>query len=340
MKPARPSKVRKRSKCYEVNQCALYKVTSPKKLCEALGVELDQLVSCLDGEGLYKEFPLQESVNPFSGKVTKARFVQSPCGQLRILHERIFSLLRNVVCPSYAHGAVKGRSYRSNALAHEGSKVMATFDLKGFYGATKSHVVLRFFEETLRCAPDVSRIMTRLVTFGGCLPTGSPLSPLLALHVSKPMFDAMNSLAVDNGLVFTCYVDDLTFSGEALPASLGRELRAIIGAFGHKLSKNKTKFYGEGEAKHVTGTVVYAGRVEVPHSRFRAARNIEDAISGKADRHGFSMLKLMEKHAGILNEASYLDSRFKAKAVAAQMRLNKLKEDLLGSRSKRLKQDS
>lgn len=333
MKPARPSKARKRSRSYEINQCALYKVTSPQKLCKVLGLELGQLLAVLDGEGLYKEFPLPEEVNPFSGKKTKARFVQAPCGQLRLVHERILSLLKNVVCPSYAHGAVKGRSYRSNALAHENSKVMATFDLKGFYGATKSHAVSRFFEETLLCAPDVSRIMTRLVTFGGCLPTGSPLSPLLALHISKPMLDSLNKLAVDNGLIFTCYVDDLTFSGDSLPGSLGREVGSIAGVFGYRLSRRKTRFYGEGESKHVTGTVIFSGKVSVPHSRFRTARNIEDAISGRIDRHGFSMQKLMEKLAGVLNEASYLDERFKAKAVLAQVKLNRIKDASLNKKA-------
>jgi len=314
---------RKNFELYPINQCLLYKLTSPAKLSEAIVTQEDCLKNILGSDENYRQFTLLEEVNPFSGKITKARLVQTPAKILRAVHERILKLLQRVQYPDYAHAGVKKRSYRSNAKVHELSKNIATFDLKNFYGSTSNNMVRKFFSEQLKCVGDVSGILTAITTYKGCLPTGSPLSPLLALYTAKPMFDALDLLAKKHNLKFTCYVDDLTFSGDTLPGSLVREVTSIVKKYGYNLSDSKTRLYKEDQAKHVTGTVIIKNKICVPHARFLTARNIQSALDGTYDRHGFSEIKLNEKLAGLMNEASYLDHKFHEKALMAHAKLRK-----------------
>lgn len=314
-----PVKRKRRTlKSYPINQCSLYKIGSIKKLSQVLGIEKRCFDLILKNPLEYREFINKESSNPFSFKTTKARQVQEPFGDLRKIQERILYLLEPVVLPNYAHAAVKKRSYRSNAYAHVDSPRIATYDLKNFYGSIQNYLVYSFFFYDLKCAPDVAGTLTKLTTFQNAMPTGSPLSPLLSLHAAKPMLDEFAILAQTQGLIFTCYIDDLTFSGKTIPRSLERHISRIANRYGHQLSVHKTKIFGENKAKHVTGVVIHKGKLRAPHSRFLTARNLESAIAGNFSMHGYSKLKLHEKRAGLLGETAYIDASYKNWAADAQ----------------------
>ncbi|MDP9523888.1 reverse transcriptase family protein [Pseudomonas putida] len=300
------------------NQSALFKVTSPRKLAKVLNRTETFINNILQSEENYREFTLLEELNPFSQKRKKARLVQTPCSEMRSLHQRLLKLLQRIQYPDYAHAGVKKRSYRSNAQAHQHSKEVATFDLKDYYGSVKSHHVYDFFLNHLKCAKDVSGILARLSTHRNCVPTGSPLSPLLALHSSLTMFNDLQSLANKYGLIFTCYVDDITFSGNSIPSSLEREAISIVRRYGHRINKGKTRVFREHQPKHVTGTIITNGKITVPYARMITVRRLQAAIDGKIDNFGFTEFKLREKLAGVLNEASYLDPKFQSKALIAR----------------------
>lgn len=309
---------------YRLDQCALYKVRSKARLAEILHVSVSVLGSLAKSPG-YKVFQLPEEVCEFTGKITKARQVEEPKRPLKILHERIRDLLARVCHPDYAHAAIKKRSYRSNAEFHKNSDVVATFDVKKFYPSTSEDAVFLFFLHQLKCAPDIAGLISRLVCFRkvpdklGCLPTGSPLSPLLSIYANKPMFDALAKLAQETEMKFTCYVDDLTFSGARVPIGLERRVASILKANGHKMADEKTRIFGKNVPKHITGVVVHAGEVAVPFGRFRKARNIEKAISNAPDRA--EKIRLMRKLSGLLGEAAYLDANYKTWAKSSYRRL-------------------
>jgi RNA-directed DNA polymerase len=301
---------------YDITQCALYKVNSKTRLAELLHVGVKALVG-LSKAPKYREFPIEEKICPFGGKPTKRRDVQTPAEALRPLHDRILELLRRVTPPPYAHAAVKGRSYRSNAEAHAKSAEVATFDLSSFYPSTPEALVFRFFADQLHCAKDVAGLLARLVCFPAgtaqaCLSTGSPLSPLMSIYANKPMFDAFARLAERFGLTFTCYVDDMTFSGLTIPPGMIRIVDSIVRRYGHTLASRKTRTFGELDAKHITGVVVHKGKVSVPNARFRKARRIQVAINAAIDRS--EKIMLMQKLSGLLGEAAFLDARYKSRA--------------------------
>lgn len=321
MKVQIEKKKRKPFSFYPISQCALYKVTSPARLSKVLSKEQFDIQKLLNSNNNYNEFILPEETNPFSGKFTKSRAVQAPKEELRSIHERILKLLQKVSPPEYAHASIKKKSYRSNAIVHEGSREIATFDIKSFYSSTKSYLVHNFFTLELKCAGDVASILTKLTTLHGSVPTGSPLSPMLALLAAKPMFDQLEQIAITHQLSFTCYVDDMTFSGEKIPNTLEQEVISIIKKFGYRLSSKKTRIYKEHHKKIVTGTVIHDRKILVPNSRFLAVRRILKALAGKHDKCGFSDRELLAKLAGILNEASSLDTQFCSMAMAANKSL-------------------
>lgn len=318
------------SKLYNINQCALYKIGSKSRLALVLGVSLDRLLSLASRENNYRVFLLPEKICPFTKKITKERWVQEPKTELRAIHERIQKLLKKITPPDYAHGAVKGRSYCTNAIVHKDSHCVATFDIRKYYPSTPKSHVFNFFHDQLLCAPDVAALLATLTCYKGQstadklgLPTGSPLSPILALYANKPLFEKLNLLAVSNELKFTCYFDDLTFSGGTLPLGLTHLVTVTLEQHGHLLSVKKTRLFRRNASKHVTGIVIYKNMIRVPYSRFLKVRGITAAIDIK---HVAGKLLLAQRLAGLLGEAAFIDKRYSSWANSSYDYLNVIKE--------------
>lgn len=312
---------------YPLHQCALYKLSSKGKLAALLELEgTADLFRLSPWEDNYKVFLKPEEICPFVGKKTKARWVQEPKDELKNVQKRIQKLLARVRAPVYCHGGLAGYSYRSNAKAHVGGNRCATFDIKSFFPSTPSSRVFNFFKDTLRCEPDVAKVLTDLCCYDGVLPTGAPTSPILSLYANSQLFESLASLARVHKLVFTVYIDDITFSGDVIPRGIASMVQSIVRKGGHKLSLHKTKQFGKGDPRHVTGVVIHDGRVKVPHSRFLKARAIQAAIN-RAETVG-EKLKLTNKLVGLVGEAAYLDERFKPKAQAVYAAAEALKDEL------------
>lgn len=298
---------------YALDQCALFKVASKAKLASVLLLKQRELLDLSEG-GQYRQFTLEASVCEFTGKPTKARNVAEPKKALKRVHQRIGDLLSRVLLVEYAHAAVKGRSYRTNAAAHQHGDEIATFDIESFYPSTTHAHVYHFFFQEMKCAPDVAHLLARLLCFRaspeslGCLPTGSPASPIMSVYANKPLFDALHRLAQELGLVFTCYVDDLTFSGRQIPPSLGRRVDSIVAAHAQRLHASKSRVFRKGKPKHVTGIVISDGKLAVPDARFFKARRVEQRLLAEADPG--ERARLSRILCGLLGEAAYLDSKY------------------------------
>ena len=330
MKIVMRSRKRKEKKSYPLNQSLLYKVGSKDRLAKVLLIDLQTLLRLASATDNYIVFELEANVNPFSLRERKQRTVQQPKKLLRQVHERILALLQFVQIPDYVHACVKGRSYRSNAAAHVSSSVVATYDIASFYPSTPESSVYNFFLNQLQCPPDIAGILKTLCCFKGGLPTGSPLSPLLSFFAAKPMFDELSDLASRRDLVFTCYVDDLTFSGASIPARFERLVSLVVRKYRYSLASGKTKVYGAGKPKHITGVVIINGRLSVPHKRFVSIRRIVDALEGRGPASDLTHDQLLAKLLGCLNEASSIDRNFEKMAQLARTNYSKFKLILEG----------
>lgn len=309
-KPPAPTKQRK---SYALNQCALFKVGSKKRLAQILNVNVRDLIRLSADDGNFEVFELDATICEFTGTTRKARWVQNPIPDLKTVLARITKLLSRIESPDYCHGATPGRSYRSNAQVHVSAPSIATFDLKSFFSSTTSTQVFRFFHKDLQCPKDVAGLLTDLCTYKRKLPTGAPSSPVLAYWANRGLFETIDQRGKALQLTLSVYVDDITLSGNTIPRSLTNQVDGIVNSHGHNLSRHKTKIFGPGRPKHVTGVVIADGALRVPHSRFRKARAIRAAFDSEKDDRKRTLLAA--KLCGLLGEAAFLDVRFKKMAA-------------------------
>lgn len=245
-------------KIYAIDQCPFYKMASRKRLAALLGFELTVLERIAAAATTnYRIFEIKQD--------EKLRKVEVPKRVLERIHRKVFSLLERIEKPEYLHSGVKGRSYITNAKVHIGLVPLVKLDLKKFYPSVGAARVYRFFYQALHCSPDVAGLMTKLCTVDGHVPTGSCVSQLLAYFAAKPMFDELHLLALQHDVRDSCYVDDLTWSGERATSSFLWSAKRIVHSHGFKYHKERT--YTAAQQKLVTGVMIEAEKIAVLPSR-------------------------------------------------------------------------
>lgn len=264
-------------KIYPLHQCALYKLRSRRRLASLLGLSPRELIHLTRRSDNYRRFYL-------SDRGGKRRLVEWPKPHMERIHRRVLRLLQRVESPGYLHSGVKSCSYITNARQHIGASALATLDIKAFYPSTTMAHVQGFCRTMLGCSPDVAELLAKLLTCDGHVPTGGCASQIVAFYSHKQMFDEIYRLAADRGITMTCYVDDLTFSGEELSGKFLYEVKKRI--HGRGLRYHKEKRYLGGRPKLVTGVVVSGDAIEVPnklhlsiYQDFLRLENCEDAAA-------------------------------------------------------------
>ena len=66
----------------------------------------------------------------------------------------------------------------------------------------------------MQCESDVAGLLTRLATYQRHLPTGSPLSPIMAYFAYYDVWEAVAEITRQHGYTLTVYVDDVYPSGD------------------------------------------------------------------------------------------------------------------------------
>lgn len=96
------------------------------------------------------------------------------------------------------------------------------------------------------------------------------------------MFEELNSIALENNLTMTVYVDDITISGNnKITKSLYSKLEKIILAHGFEVKKSKTKLFDINNPKHVTGVVIYDKLLSMPYEKFTKLRSLTEILKIK-----------------------------------------------------------
>jgi hypothetical protein len=246
-----------------------------------------------------------------------------PSRQLYPVHVHIFKLLRRIELPDYLHSGVTGRSYITNAKAHLGTQKTYTVDIKKFYPSVSRSMVYAFFRVIMKCSEDVAGILANITTCDGHIPTGSSLSQLLAYMACKNMFDEIHTASTDAGVLMTCYVDDLTFSGDAITrAWIYGTIKPIFSKYG--LKSHKDKFFGVGKPKEITGVIVDGDLVKVCNRHHRLIYDLIQKIPEADDTT--NMNKIYDELIGRLSSAAQIDHAFNARKLATTKKRRKFME--------------
>lgn len=290
-------------KCYPIESSPLFKLENKRRLAQLLRLERKAMTALL----------ARADDNYTVGSVPKPdgtmRDTETPKADLKHVQKRLLRLLSRIQYPAYLHSGVKGRSYRTNATEHAGNGAVAKIDMKKFFPSTTFEHVKRGFRNAFQCSPDIAYVIARLCTYGGHVPTGSPISCLIAYYAHKQLFDALFVICTRKGWKLTCYVDDLTISGPGVNRkSLVSIRRAAIPS---GLILHKEAVYAKDAAKLITGNIVQGASVKLPNRRRRA---IYDGLSILRSEHLGDTLQLdreLRSLKGRINEAALVDTSFR-----------------------------
>lgn len=160
-----------------------------------------------------------------------------------------------------------GASTVRNASAHARSRLIATVDLRDFFGSTRAWRVRKCFAE-LGWRDRALQVMMRLCVFRDGLPQGAPTSPCLSNLVNRRLDERLQSLARRSRGIYTRYGDDLTFSWseERLPIGFTDAVEEVLGSFGYEVQPLKGwRVSAIGDRPVVTGLVLAGdGRLRIP----------------------------------------------------------------------------
>ena len=300
-----------KNKKYPLNQSPFYKLSSKRKLAELLGCSGYSLLKLSKRKDNYRCFAIR--------KKNKLRQIEPPKARLKYIHKRIFNLLRRIETPKYLHSGVKKKSHVSNALSHQGNTELFKVDLKSFYPNTKEKAIYHYFHYYLFCSIDVAACLASLTTYDGHVPTGSPLSQLLAFYANKKMFDDLNILSIKHDTKMTCYVDDLTFSGDKVSGEFIWAVKKLIKK--HGMEYHKEKIYKDNQPKLITGVIL---RGNEAFSRNEHQKDIHESLAkysveGLTESEGQRLL-------GRLYSAGQVENRFIWLANLVRREMNSVKK--------------
>jgi RNA-directed DNA polymerase len=229
------------------------------KLETILGYTRDHLrrIAAIAGS-CYRPFKQKKKPRPFQKALPskKVRIIDNPSSELKRIQRAInTNLLRPLEFPLCVCGGVKGRSVADNIKLHVGARVLVTLDIRKFFPSVSSRQIYAVWRHELNCSPRISALLTQLTTFERRLPQGAPTSTLLANLVLLRVGQGIWTKCRQEDVVYSCWVDDLAFSGANARAMIQTAVEAL-GAAGFAVSHSKLKVCGPGERKMLTGRML------------------------------------------------------------------------------------
>lgn len=277
-------------KKHQLKESPLHKLGNHRRLAALLRIDNRSLAKLARlGPAGYSEW---DDVSP-KGKV---RRIENPKPRLKKAQARIATLLGLIEPPGFLSCPVKGRSYVTNARHHVGAKEIVTLDIKAYFPSTTWKRVYWFFNKRLMMPADTAWTLSSLATVNQRLPTGSPLSPVLAYYAHEDMWLAVAKIAQESDCRLTVYMDDVTISGEHVPEALIWRIKQEIHKTGLRLNDRKERRFSDGEGV-VTGVVVTRTGMRLPKQSY--LKLSEARKSSASERDPRAKTKLLNRVRGM-----------------------------------------
>ena len=283
---------------YPLNQSPFYKLRSKRKLADLLRISQQELrILSRKADALYSEFSIKK-------KSGGDREVENPDRQLKLVQAKIARFLGKIEPADYLFCPVKGRCYVSNAAQHRGHRVVHCLDVRRYFPSTPRRRVYWFFRTVMQCEPDLAGILANIATFKGHLPTGSPLSPIMAYFAYYDVWENIGAICNRHGYTLTVYIDDVTVSGANVSADVMWSIRSAIHASG--LRYHKQKSYDDRPAE-ITGVIVDGNRLVIPNRQHKKIADVRAAL--RVSRRESDTKKLTAKLTGLQGQASQIAAK-------------------------------
>lgn len=265
-------------KQYKKDQSPLYAIKSKKRLARILDTDIKTIIHiALDSNKHYRYWETKQKPRDRICNIDhKPRKIQEPKEELLKIHKVIAKLLSRIKKDEFVYSATKGRSYLNNAECHKDHIRQPAFkiDIEKFYPSVKIKRVQRFFQNEMKCAPDIARIIAKICCAHGALPTGSPISPTLSYFSCKDIFAWISNFSENNNLSFSLYVDDMFFSGEIASKDI---MKQIIGHLTkHGLRGHKAVYFPANKTRVITGVAITPHGLQITHKRQKKIRSYKE----------------------------------------------------------------
>lgn len=258
---------------------------SLKHFAGIIGIEYSELNSVINNiDGYYAYFTIKKKHSK------KRRRIVVPYQNLKriqrwILHE----ILDKIPVHPQCKGFVKGGSTYQNASPHVGMSFIRKFDFKDFFESITVQRVYGLFLE-IGYSPAVSHDLAALCTLKleekkyqslkgykqscfrylyekpkAVLAQGAPTSPAIANLICRRLDSRLTKYADMNGIHYTRYADDLTFSANKLEKLPSQSfVKKVIEEESLLLNYIKTGTYGPESRQMVTGILINGEKPRVP----------------------------------------------------------------------------
>jgi len=248
-------------------------------------------------ENHYREFEIKKR----SGS---KRIISSPYPALLETQYWIFdNILKTIQVNPSAHGFVYKKSIITNSILHKDQKELLKLDLVNFFPSININRIIFVFKQ-LGYSSNIAFYLAALCTLDNSLPQGAPTSPILSNIIARRLDSRLIKLSKRFGLRYSRYADDLTFSGNSIPAKYIQYVKQIINEEGFAVNENKTRLYKSIGKRIVTGISVAGGTIKVPREYKRKLKlelnfikkfGLESHISKKKIRKPNYLLSLIGK---------------------------------------------
>lgn len=221
------------------------------------------------------------------------RVIESPRVFLKVIQWYLADfVLSNIPIHHCCHAFLIGRSIVTNAQPHIGKSYVASIDIENFFGSITQDGVFRLLKARGFKQAE-SWLLARLCCKDGVLPQGAPTSPVLSNAFLFGFDDQMAVFCGQNGLDYSRYADDVTFSGSSREAVLSavEVARDILQRqYGLSLNADKTRISTRYSQQRIAGVVVNSKALPPRIERRKVRAMIHNALSAE----GTSKEKLAE----------------------------------------------
>ena len=195
-----------------------------------------------------------------------------PDDDLKFIQRSIYKrfLKGREVSPA-AKAYVRKGNTAENAGPHVGKPMILKLDIRHFFDNVLFwHVKEKVFKSD-EYTEEARVLLTYLCTYDGHLAQGAPSSPAITNILMKDFDDEILRFCKRNGVCYTRYCDDMTFSGVFEPDEVISKVAWELKKMGLHLNPSKTRVIRQGQQMNVTGLVVN-DKVSVPAAYRRKIR--------------------------------------------------------------------
>lgn len=227
-------------------------------LCQLMGRKKHYMSSVINSsQNHYRKFQIKKRNGGF-------RDINTPFPALLEMQYWIYTnILQNIPINSSAHGFAFKKSIITNSKIHSGQKELLKLDLVDFFTSIKINRIIHIFEQ-VGYTREIAFYLASICTYEEYLPQGAPTSPCLSNIVASKLDNRLIKFARKFGLRYTRYADDLTFSGESIPAKFIEYISDIIISEGFNVNAAKTRLYKKPGKRIVTGISVIKKELSLP----------------------------------------------------------------------------